>query len=53
MFDNVASLEFPRVNNLVVGMNSPEGEQLMFQTPINIDKGEAIENWMARIDAEM
>jgi len=30
MFDNVASLEFPRVNNIVIGMNSPEGEQLQF-----------------------
>ncbi|CAL6054637.1 Dynein_heavy chain [Hexamita inflata] len=53
MFDNVATLEFPKVNNIVVGMNSPEGEQLMFNQQIKIEQGQAIEIWMTRIDLEM
>eukprot|EP00702_Spironucleus_salmonicida_P008256 EST49547.1 Dynein heavy chain [Spironucleus salmonicida] len=54
MFDNVASLEFQRgSNNIVIGMNSPEGEQLMYNTIVKIEQNAPIEQWMTQIDNEM
>ena len=53
IFDNVQSLRFgtTRNNKSILGLNSMEGESILFKQPVMIEG--QVENWMSGVEAEM
>jgi dynein heavy chain 1 len=54
MYAGIAALELPADNaELVSGMHSREGENVHFETPVNVAEEPKINVWLGKVDAQM
>lgn len=51
MFGNVSKLIFKEASRVVLGMQSPEGEEFSFQSPVVAEN--VVEKWLNDVDKEM
>ena len=53
MFAGVNSIVLNEENTIVLGIQSKEGEQVVFKTPVSVTENPRINEWLAKVESEM
>ena len=53
MFAGVNSIVLNEDNTIVLGIQSKEGEQVVFKTPVSVNENPRINEWLTKVESEM